>query len=242
MKRILLPTLVILLPFVSLGYAGLLDDAKKLTEKVKQSSSGEPDTSTVIAGLKEALSVGTENAVKTVSVVNGYFGNPAIKIPLPEKAHTAAKVLKKIGMQKQVDEFTLSMNRAAEKASPQAKKIFLNAVKQMTFQDARKILHGSDTTATDYLKSKTSAQLTTAFKPIVASAMNDVGVTRYYTQMMDKAKATHLVKPEDADLDHYVTGKALDGLFYMVGLEEKKIRKDPAARVTELLKKVFKKQ
>lgn len=231
-------TLLILFTMNTALHAGWLDKAKEYSRELRKQDAG-PDLETVVAGLREALTVGTANAVTTVSKVNGYFGDPRIRIPLPEKVERAAKLLSSLGMQKYVDEFVLSMNRAAEKAAPQAKTLFIGAVKQMTFQDARTILKGNDTAATDYLKDKTSKQIYDAFRPIIASAMNDVGVTRSYKRMMDKAKATRLVKPEDVDLDHHVANKALDGLFHMVGEEEKKIRKDPAARVTELLKKVF---
>jgi len=234
---------VMLMLFTSLvvspvSYAGIMDKAKAFEEKFK-ASRGEPDTNTTIAGLKEALSVGTEKAVKTVSQADGYLGNPTIKIPLPEKVQKSEKLLRKVGLKKEVDNFELSMNRAAEKAAPQAKEIFIGAVKAMTFQDAKKVLFGGDTAATDYLKAKTSEKIYSAFKSIVSSAMNDVGVTKSYKQLSDKAKLTRLLKDESLDLDHHVTNKALDGLFYMVGQEEKKIRTDPAARVTELLKKVF---
>ena len=143
-------------------------------------------------------------------------------------------------MHKEVDAFILSMNRAAEKAAPQALSFFTDAVKEMTIPDAVGILRGNDTAATDFLKSKTYDRIYGAFKPVVSSAMNDVGVTHSFKQMMDKARTIPLLKREAVDLDHYVTSKALDGLFIVVGQEEKKIRKDPAARVTELLKTVFK--
>lgn len=227
------------LVFTSVCHADFLDKAKAFKNQV--SGSAEPDKATTIAGLKEALTVGTGNAVKLVSQADGYFGNPAIKIPVPEKIQKLTKLMKKVGMKREVDAFEKSMNQAAEKAAPRAKDIFVSAVKEMTFGDAFKILRGNDTAATDYLKSKTSGRMFVAFKPIVASAMNDVGVTRLYKQLTAKATVLPISHDESLDLDHYVTSKALEGLFYMVGQEEKKIRKDPAARVTELLKKVFKK-
>jgi hypothetical protein len=132
------------------------------------------------------------------------------------------------------------MNRAAEKAAPQALDFFVAAVKEMTIPDAVAILRGNDTSATSFLKSKTFDRIYGAFKPTVTAAMNDVGVTRSFKEMMDKARTIPFLKQEAVDLDHYVTSKALDGLFTIVGQEEQKIRKDPAARVTDLLKKVFK--
>jgi hypothetical protein len=197
------------------------------------------DDSTIVSGLKEALSIGTENALSSVSKLNGYFGNEAIKILLPDKIQKAAELLGKLGYQKQVDEFIMSMNHAAEKAAPKAASYFGEAIKEMSIEDARKILSGGDTAATDYFKSKTSAKLYDEFKPSVSESMDRVGVTQKYNAMMGKVPAVPFAKPESLDLNHYVTTKALNGLFYMVGQEEKKIRTNPVARTTDLLKKVF---
>jgi hypothetical protein len=158
---------------------------------------------------------------------------------MPEKIQKVAEVMKKVGYQKEVDDFVLSMNRAAEKAAPMAVSFFGDAIKQMTFDDARKILNGGDTAATEFFKAKTSERIYTAFKPVVSTSMDEVGVTRSYKTMMGKYDSLPFVDKQSLDLDHYVTNKALDGLFVMVGEEEKKIRKDPAARVTDLLKTVF---
>ncbi|NNG46682.1 MAG: DUF4197 domain-containing protein, partial [Deltaproteobacteria bacterium] len=158
---------------------------------------------------------------------------------MPDKIRKVADVLGKVGYQEQVDEFVLSMNRAAEKAAPQAKSIFVGSIKEMTIEDAKKILDGGDTAATDFFKGKTSDRLYEAFKLIISSSMNDVGATRQYKEMMEKYTALPFTSAESVDLDHHVTNKSLDGLFYMVGQEEKKIRTDPAARVTDLLKTVF---
>ena len=197
------------------------------------------DDSTIVSGLKEALSIGTKNAVSLVSKPNGYFRNEAIKILLPDKIQKAAEILGKLGYQKQVDEFILSMNRAAEKAAPKAASYFGDAIKGMSIEDARKILSGGDTAATEYFQSKTSAKLYDEFKPGVSESMNQVGVTQKYNAMMDKVPAVPFGKPESVDLNHYVTTKALDGLFHMVGQEEQKIRTNPVAQTTDLLKKVF---
>lgn len=238
MKRSFLIFALVLVGLGSLCYAAQLDD---LLKGAKLPSLGvSSDDGTVVSGLKEALAIGTGNAVTSVSKTDGYLGNQIIKILLPDKLQTAANVLGKLGYQKQVDDFVLSMNRAAEKAAPQAKDIFIDAVKQMTFEDGKKILNGGNTSATDYFKSKTSTKIFEAFKPIVSSSMNEVGVTRSYNEMIGKyTSSVPFAKAESLDLDQYVTNKATDGLFYMVGEEEKKIRTDPAARVTDLLKKVF---
>ncbi len=219
------------------AYAGLFDDIKKGIGVVAPQSG--PDESQVAGGLKEALTIGTGNAVSLVSVTDGFFANQAIKILMPDKIQKVADVLGKAGYQQQVDEFVLSMNRAAEKAAPQAKSIFVDAIKEMTIEDAKQILNGGDTAATEFFKGKTGGKLSDAFKPIISSSMDEVGATRSYKEMMGKYTALPFMKAESLDLDQYVTNKSLDGLFFMVGQEEKKIRTNPAARVTDLLKTVF---
>jgi hypothetical protein len=240
MRTAVLAMLFVFMIGINGSSAGLLDDVFKTVEQPSTSSSKKaPDDKTTISGLKEALSVGTNNAVKNVSKMDGYFGNEAIKILLPEKIRKVGDVLRTVGYQKEVDDFVLSMNRAAEKAAPKAVPIFINAIKHMTFDDARKILQGGDTAATDFFKEKTRAPLFNEFKPVVTESMDKVGVAQSYKKMTAGYDQIPFMKKEDIDLDHYVTNKSLDGLFYMVGQEEKKIRTDPAAQVTDLLKKVF---
>jgi hypothetical protein len=193
----------------------------------------------IVAGLKEALQVGTGNAVNLTGKVDGYFRNQAIKILMPKQLQTLEKGLRAIGYGSQVDEFVLSMNRAAEKAAPEARKIFVGAIREMSFTDARRILTGGDTAATEYFKSKTTDELTTAFRPIVEKAMNEVGVTRQYKDLVGRYQSIPFARSQTLDIDQYVVTKALDGLFYVLGEEERKIRKDPVARVTSLLKDVF---
>lgn len=235
-------TLSVLIAFIfffsTSCYGGFLDD---LLKGVKSSSEQGMDESTVIAGLKEALSVSTENAVKKVSRIDGYLANETIRIAMPEKIQRVADVLSRVGYQKQVDEFITSMNRAAERAAPKASDHFLGAIKEMTFDDAKGILNGEDSAATDYFRSKTSDRLYNEFKAVVSSSMDTVGVTHSYKEMMGTYASLPFMKDTPFDLDHYVTDKALDGLFYVMAQEEKKIRTDPSARITELLGKVFKK-
>lgn len=195
--------------------------------------------SQIVAGLKEALQVGAGNAVNLTGRLDGFFKNAAIKILLPKQLNTVSKGLRAVGQGKMVDEFVLSMNRAAEKAAPEARKIFIDAVKQMSFDDARKILFGGETAATEYFKGKTSDKITKAFRPIVEKSMNEVGATRQYKELIGRFQSIPFAKTQSLDIDDYVVGKALDGLFYMVGEEEKKIRKDPLARVSSILKDVF---
>lgn len=236
MKRFSLILMGMLLFSPVFSSAGFLDS---LIKEVGTGGGQGLDDGTVTSGLKEALSIGTENAVKDVSRVDGYFGNQFIKILMPEKIRRVSDILSAAGFQKEVDDFILSMNRAAEKAAPRATAYFVDAIKEMTFEDARTILNSGDTAATDYFRDKTSQKLYDEFRPVISSSMNEVGVTRSYKEMMGSYESIPFVEKQSIDLDHYVTDKALDGLFYMVGEEEKKIRTDPAARVTDLLKKVF---
>jgi RNA binding exosome subunit len=240
MKKILLVFVVFLvMGFTCLAEAGIFDDIVKEVPGVKSGAQSGPDQKTTVSGLKEALSIGTENAVKAVSKTNGYFGNQMVKILLPDKLQKVADAVAKLGFQEQVDSFILSMNRAAEAAAPKATALFVEAIKAMSFEDARKILQGGDTAATQYFKGKTSKKLYDEFKPVVTTNMNKVGVTKAYKDMVAPYESLPFTSKESVDLDHYVTNKALDGLFLMIGQEEKKIRTNPAARVTDLLKTVF---
>jgi len=197
------------------------------------------DSNTIASGLKDALSVGTKKAVGLLSKEDGYFGNDAVKILFPEKIRRVEDVLRMAGYQNEVDAFILSMNRAAEKAVPKSADLFAGAIKEMSFEDAKKILNGGNTAATEYFKEKTSAKLVAAFKPEISQSMNTVGVTKAYKDMMGRYTSLMPFGKEFLDLDTYVTNKTLDGLFYQLGQEEEKIRTNPAARTTDLLKKVF---
>jgi len=193
-----------------------------------------------VDGLKEALEIGTGNTVQALSRVGGYYDNPKVKIPLPGGVQKFEKILRATGFGSQVDEFELSMNRAAEKAAPKAKALFVDAIKQMTFSDAKKILGGPDNAATSYFQDKTTGRLQQLFKPIVHHSMEKVGVTQSYKAVADEINTIPLAGNYLVDLDSYVTDKSIDGLFIRLAEEEAKIRNDPAARVTDLLKKVFK--
>lgn len=241
MRRSLVPALALILVALSTAaHAGFFND---LTQKLgfTDTQGSNLDDTTIVKGLKEALSTGTTKAVKSVARRDGYFSNDMIKIGMPEKIRGVTDLLGKFGFQGPVDDFILSMNRAAEKAAPQATEFFVVALREMTFDDARKVLQGGNTAATEYFKLKTGDKIYSAFKPVVTSSMQDVGVARRYSQMTDGLKSIPFsgVTAGSLDLDNYVTGKAVDGLFVMLGEEEKKIRTDPAARGTELLRKVF---
>jgi hypothetical protein len=191
------------------------------------------------SGLQEALKVGTENAVTQTGTVDGFLMNKAIKILMPKTLQNMEKPLRMVGYGPQIDEFVVGMNRAAEKAVPFAKEIFWNAIGQMSFDDVRRILNGGDTAATDYFKSKTTKNLQAAFLPSVTDVMNQVGVNQQYNALMSKYKDVPFSKSITFDTNKYVTEKATDGIFFVVGQEEKKIRTNPAAQVTDLLKEVF---
>ena len=194
----------------------------------------------IIAGLKEALSVGAQNSSSKLSSVDGFFANAAIKVLMPAEAKKVETTLRNAGMGQMVDDAILSMNRAAEEASKSAAPIFIDAIKQINFQDALGILRGTDTAATSYLRGKTMSPLTSAFQPVIDDALQKTGATKYLKTVFETYnKLPTTFKKINTDLSGYVTEKALTGLFYQVAVEEQQIRKNPAARVNDVLKKVF---
>lgn len=235
MKKLVLP-LLLLTSVASFAQSGILKKASGLLNKGKGGSLSNDD---IVAGLKEALSVGAQNSATKLSSVDGFFANAAIKVLMPPEAQKVEKTLRSAGMGKLVDDAILSMNRAAEEASKSAAPIFVDAVKNMSFQDALGILKGSDTAATGYLRGKTLPALSNAFRPVIEGALEKTGATRHWKTVMDAYNKIPLVSKVNPDLSGYVTDRALGGLFFQVAQEEQKIRKDPAARVTETLKKVF---
>ena len=240
LKRLILALIVLPMLLAGASAQTSIGDIWKKIEKVRQGKNANALTDDkIVAGLRDALSVGTGRAVADTGRPDGFLKNAAIKILLPPKLQKAGKTLRMIGMGSQVDALETGMNRAAEQAAPQAKQIFLNAVMRMTFSDARNILSGGDTAATDYFKNQSSAELTKAFAPIVHQAMENVGVVRQYNKLMQNPLAAPLASDKDFNLDDYVVGKTVDGLFYMLGQEETRIRKDPAAQTTAILREVF---
>jgi len=235
MRRRLLLALMLGVP---LGARAGLDDWLK--DRLRRSSGTTLDPATAAAGLKQALEKGTQQAVTLLGRENGYFANSRVKIPMPENLVRVEKVLRKLGQGKTADEFVLSLNRAAEAAAPQAKTIFLQVIRQMSVQDAIGIVRGPDDAATRYFREHSETTLTEKFRPVVAAATSKVGVTQRYKQLLKEAgPVTALLDLRSLDIDDYVTSRALDGLFLMVADEEKRIRQDPVARTTELLRKVF---
>ena len=219
---------------------------KKKTTTTKASTNRNRDTrglsdNTISRGLKEALSKGVRFAVNNLGVENGFYKNLDVKIPLPKGLKSIARVARFSGNGHRVDAFELSMNRAAEKAVPVAIDVFVDAISQMTFTDAKNILFsGEDDSATQFFKRTAGEKLRGKFRPIVEKFTSETGVTQSYKAMVDKAGFMAAFIGKDAkDLDGYVTQKALDGTFYMVAQEEKKIRKDPIGRTTKILRDVF---
>ena len=190
-------------------------------------------------GLKVALEKGALAAVSLLGRPDGFLGNEKVRIPLPGFLQDVAKLLKTLGQGKRVDELVTSMNRAAEAAVPMAKDLLVSAVKSMTVTDAKKILAGGDTSITAFFAEKTREPLGVRFLPVVTQAIEKVGLASQYNSVASKAAGMGLMKKEDANIQQYVTGKSLDGLFYMIGDEEKKIRQDPMGTGSALLQKVF---
>jgi hypothetical protein len=201
--------------------------------------SGELSLETVVAGLKEALRVGSGNAARSVSRADGYWKNPRIRIPMPPELQRVGSTLRGVGLGAKVDDFEKKMNEAAEKAAAEALPVFVDAVRDMTFEDARQILRGGGSAATDYFRRKTTAPLSAKYAPIVRRNTERVGAVRRYNELMERYRKIPLVPKPKFDLDEYVTRKALEGLFTVLAEEERKIRENPAARTTELLRKVF---
>ncbi|MFY7651874.1 MAG: DUF4197 domain-containing protein [Chitinophagaceae bacterium] len=196
-------------------------------------------TNDIAAGLKEALTNGVTKGTNQLSALDGFLGNAAVKILMPEEAKQVEQKLRGLGMGKQVDDAIVSMNRAAEDAAKSAAPIFINAIKQLSLQDAMSILKGGDNAATNYLQSNTNAALTTAFKPVIESSLGKVDATKHWNTVFTSYNKIPFVKKVNTDLTAYVTEMALKGIFFQIAAEEKNIRQNPAARATDLLKKVF---
>ena len=214
-------------------------DSTKLQSVTSTSiGSGSLSNDEIIKGLKEALTIGTDSSTKRISKVDGFFTDAAIKILVPEEAKKAESTLRNFGMSSLVDKAILSMNRAAEDATSGISSIFWDAIKQMSVNDGLSILRGGDFAATEFLKKNTTTSLNEKMRPVIQASLDKVNATQYWKDVFT-AYNKFSKQPINTDLTGYVTGKAMDGIFYEIGLEEQKIRKDPAAQVTDLLKKVF---
>lgn len=230
----LFPAYVILATCLTAGLSGLV--IPTATVAAGLDSLTNQDT---VAGLKEALIRGSQTAVKQLGTENGFFANDKVKIPLPESLQKAESMMRRFGMGKQADELVLRMNRAAEAAMPEARALLVAAVKQMSVQDAKGILTGGDDAATQYFKRTTSEPLGQKFLPIVKRATAKVKLAERYNTFAETGSRFGLVRQEDANLENYITRKALDGLYLVIAEEEKKIRADPVGTASNILRKVF---
>jgi hypothetical protein len=231
--------IIVILLIVTLPFAGHSQIIKNLENKVSGNSGGPLSADDVAKGLKDALIRGADKSAVTLNIKNGYFLNAAIKILMPPDAQKAEKTLRQAGFGYMVDSAIVSMNRGAEDAAIASKPIFESAITHMTITDAMNILKGPNDAATQYLRKTTYDSLYAKFKPIIAASLNKVGATKYWKEVFDKYNKIPFVKKVNPDLVIYVTGKALDGLFYVIAQEELKIRTNPAAQVDDLLKEVF---
>lgn len=215
------------------------DLKKKASSTVSKASSSGLSDSEITKGLKEALDEGVKKGVDQLSKPGGYLDDANVKIPLPPEAQVVEDRLRQMGQGALVDDAIVSLNRAAEDAANEAKPLFVKAIKEMTVQDAAGILKGADNAATMYLDEATRAELEAKFKPIISASLQKVGATTYWNAVFSQYNKIPLVKDVDPDLNSYATQKAIDGLFFQIAQEEKAIRENPSARVTETLKKVF---
>ncbi len=242
MKRLIILFAAMLIASTSIYAQSAWEKAKKKAAEAYANKGGTTkplSNDEIIKGLKEALNVGTNNSTALASKLNGYYKNPRIFIPWPQDAVKVEKKLRELGFGKKVDEFTLTLNRAAEEAAKEAAPIFISAIKGITIQDGMSILKGNETAATGYLKGKTEGQLQQKFNPVVQRALQKTNATKYWTELVTIYNKIPLVQKVNPNLTAYATDKAIDGLFVLVGDEEAKIRKDPAARVSDILRRVF---
>jgi len=245
MKKTIL--VVALVTMACQANAWSLKDLESISDKVTESDTSTTTGSGVDAlsndeassGLKEALSQGVDKAVNSLGAADGFFGNKEVKIPLPDSLKKIEKGMKFIGMGDQSDELILKMNRAAEAAAPEAKALLVDSIKQMSLADAKAILTGPDDAATQYFKKTTSAQMGEKFLPIVTKATEKVQLAQTYNKYASMGSRFGVVEEKDANIEQYVTSKALDGLYLMIAKEEAAIRKDPIGQASSLLKKVF---
>lgn len=231
-------TTVLLMLFISLSGSGqgLKDLVKKAKEVLPVTGLSEDE---VVKGLKEALVKGTNSGSATASKLDGYLKNPKIKIPFPPEVKQVEQKLRSLGMNKLVDDFIVSLNRAAEDAASESKPIFVSAITGMTVSDGFKILKGEDDAATRYLEKTTTTGLTTAFKPVIKKALDAANATKFFTEIIKVYNKIPFIADVNPNLEDYATQKAIDGLFFLIAIQEKLIREDPLARTSELLKKVF---
>jgi len=227
------------LVIILFSLSGLTQAQLDLNQILNSTSGSGLSNDKIVKGLKEALTIGTKNSSDNASKIDGFYKNPLIKIPFPKEAQQMEKSLKSIGMSKEVDNFVKTLNRAAEDASKKAAPIFIDAITKMSITDGIKILKGSNSAATEFLKTGTSGKLKAEFLPVVKASLKKVEITKHWNPLMKNYNKIPFVQKMNPDLDDYVTTKAIEGLFKLLADEELKIRKDPKARVTALLNEVF---
>lgn len=220
------------------GLSDLLGGSKNTQETIEQVASVVSNEDLTEA-FKQALELGSQHVVQQVSATDGFNGDSAIHIPLPKELKKAKDLLAQVGMEKNLNDFEVRLNRAAEAAAPQAKQLFLNAIKEMSFDDVRKIYEGSEDAATRYFQGKMTPSLTEAMSPVINQSLSQVGAIKEYDKMIDAYKTIPFVPDIKADLRNHVLDGTLDGIFHYLGQQEAAIRKDPVKQTTELLKKVF---
>ena len=240
MKKTIIPIVALIAMSITTSTAQSIQNiANGILNGNSGSSSSPLSNDEVIKGLKDALTVGTNNSTGLASKLDGYYKNPKLFIPFPKEAKDVKDKVDALGMKKQTDKFVMTLNRAAEEAAKSAAPIFISAVKGMSITDGFTVLKGGDNAATAYLQNKTTAELKQQFTPIVKAALDKVQITKYWKPIITKYNKIPLVRKQNPDLTAYVTDRAIAGLFVLLAEEELKIRKDPAARVTDILKKVF---
>ena len=221
------------------AFAGWLEDGQKLLKSLESKGGGELSVEEIAGGLKDALKVGSGRVTEKLGRLDGFNGDARVHIPLPENLQNVRKVLKKIGRKKLADDLELRLNRAAETAVPEAKKILIDAIGRMSLKDAKKIYRGPDDAATNYFKEKTTASISKAMNPLISDSLSKVGAIKSYDRLIGKYRELPFVPDVKGNLAVYVTDKVLGAIFYYLADEEAKIRRDPAKRTTELLKRVF---
>ena len=230
--------IVLALPLVLIFIGCKSSELREIADSLQQVK--KPlDNKTVVAGLKQALEIGISNSVAKTGRIGGFSDNPLIHIAIPQELNKVESTLRKIGLNQYLDRFERQMNRAAESASIEAKRIFISSISQMSFSDAMQILNGQDDAATQYFKQTTSEQLRSKFRPVIQQSMHKVGFYQDYKTLLKTYDSIPFTRKPDLNIESYILQKTLDGLFLLVAQEEKKIRQDPTARVTDLLQRVF---
>ncbi len=244
MKKIIFPTLLVIAVTIAACTSQQLQQTADAAKNAVNAGTGTPAANPltndeVISGLRDALTVGTNNSSAFASKVDGFYKNPKLFIPFPSEAQKVKDWAIKLKMEAQLDKFVETLNRSAEEAAKDAAPVFVNAIKGMSIGDGFAILKGADNAATQYLKDKTTAELRVKFTPVVQNAINKVEVTKYWNPIINNYNKVPFVEKQNPDLTAYVTDRAMEGLFKLIAEEELKIRKDPVARVTDILKRVF---